>query len=81
MLFPHARLVSLIFIFPVRWRASTYLLMWLGLQILGALFSENAIAWWAHIGGYAVGAVLARRWLKEKPPLPTNAPPKPLEWR
>lgn len=68
VLFPHARLISLVIFFRVRWRATTYLGMWLVLQVLGALFSESAIAWWAHIGGYLVGAVLARAFARALAP-------------
>lgn len=78
VLFPQARLISLVILFRVRWRATTYLGMWLVLQVLGALFSDSSIAWWAHIGGFAVGATLARRLRPQ--PAAVSAPPR-LEWR
>jgi membrane associated rhomboid family serine protease/Zn-finger nucleic acid-binding protein len=58
LLFPQARLVSLIFVFQVRWKTATYLLMWLALQFVGALWGREHVAWWAHIGGFLVGAAL-----------------------
>jgi membrane associated rhomboid family serine protease/Zn-finger nucleic acid-binding protein len=70
VLFPRTRLISLIFFFRVRWRASVYLLCWLGLQILGAYMHRSGIAWWAHIGGFVVGGVFAWRFR----PTPLVAP-------
>lgn len=59
VLFPRARLVSLIFIFSVRWKTTTYLGIWLVYQVIGALMGTPGIAWWAHIGGFVIGAVIA----------------------
>jgi membrane associated rhomboid family serine protease len=59
VLFPRARLVSLIVFFQVRWKTSTYLLMWLGVQLLGGMLGTPGIAWWAHVGGFLVGGLLA----------------------
>jgi membrane associated rhomboid family serine protease/Zn-finger nucleic acid-binding protein len=70
VLFPRTRLISLIFFFRVRWRAWVYLFTWLGLQVLGAYFNKSGIAWWAHIGGFAIGALLAWRFR----PAPLVAP-------
>jgi membrane associated rhomboid family serine protease/Zn-finger nucleic acid-binding protein len=68
VLFPRTRLISLIFFFRVRWRTPVYLLGWLGLQILGVYLHKSGIAWWAHIGGFAIGALMAYR--LRPPPLP-----------
>lgn len=43
----------------MHWRATTYLGMWLVFQILGAALHTAGIAWWAHIGGFVAGGVLA----------------------
>lgn len=59
VLFPRARLVSLIFVISVHWKTTTYLAIWLVYQVIGALMGTPGIAWWAHIGGFAVGAVIA----------------------
>jgi membrane associated rhomboid family serine protease len=56
LLFPQARLVSLILVFQVRWKTTTYLFLWLGLQVMGALLGSGQVAWWAHIGGFLIGA-------------------------
>lgn len=60
VLFPQARLVSMIFLFTIRWKTSTYLLIWLGYQFIGAAMGVPGIAWWAHIGGFAIGWLIAR---------------------
>lgn len=60
VLFPQARVVSMIMFFSVRWQTSTYLLVWLGYQVLGASLGIPGIAWWAHIGGFIVGYLVAR---------------------
>jgi membrane associated rhomboid family serine protease/Zn-finger nucleic acid-binding protein len=72
VLFPKARLVSLIFIFRVHWKTSTYLLFWFGFQLFGALSESSGVAWWAHIGGFIVGGVLGWYW---RPSVPTNPTP------
>lgn len=59
VLFPRARLVSLIFIFAVRWKTSTYLIIWLIYQVIGAAMGVPGIAWWAHIGGFFIGGAIA----------------------
>ena len=60
VLFPQARVVSMIMFFSVRWKTSTYLLVWLGYQVIGASLGIPGIAWWAHIGGFIVGYLVAR---------------------
>jgi membrane associated rhomboid family serine protease/Zn-finger nucleic acid-binding protein len=62
LLFPNARLVSLIWVIQVQWKTTTYLGVWLLLQFLGAAMGASNIAWWAHIGGFAAGAVIAWQW-------------------
>jgi membrane associated rhomboid family serine protease len=63
VLFPRARIASLIFLIVfftiVEIPAAVYLLLWMGLQVYSGLFSaESGIAWWAHIGGFVFGAVM-----------------------
>jgi len=64
LLFPHARVVSLLplfFIFTtVELPAVIYLLFWFVSQIFSGVMSlggvsSSGIAWWAHIGGFAFG--------------------------
>lgn len=59
VLFPRARLISLILFWQVHWRATTYLGMWLVFQVIGAALHTPGIAWWAHIGGFVAGGALA----------------------
>ena len=63
ILFPRARIASLVFLILiftiVEIPAATFLLLWMGLQVYSGLFSAGSgIAWWAHIGGFLFGAVM-----------------------
>ena len=60
VLFPRARLISLLLFWRVRWRSTTYMAIWLGLQVIGAISRLAIVAWWAHIGGLLVGVLIAR---------------------
>ncbi len=68
MLFPKARIATLIPLFPIfpiiQIPALLFLPLWFLLQLQQgalALFTAGAgIAWWAHIGGFAAGFVLVR---------------------
>lgn len=76
LLFPQARLVSLILVFQVRWKTATYLFLWLAMQVLGAVWGAGRVAWWAHIGGFLVGAALV--WNKR--PAAARARLQPAAW-
>ncbi len=54
---PRARIYSLLLFFPVTLPASFVLLFWLGMQFLTS--PDSGVAWGAHVGGFAVGMVLA----------------------
>lgn len=67
MLFPSSRVVTLITLgwywFTTRLPAYVMILYWLAVQLLSGTVSlgqrgEGGVAWWAHIGGFAAGAVL-----------------------
>ena len=62
LLFPKARVLVLVFlILPLRVPAWLVLGSWFGLQVFhlfDAHAQGEAVAWWAHIGGFASGAVL-----------------------
>jgi membrane associated rhomboid family serine protease/Zn-finger nucleic acid-binding protein len=59
VLFPRVK-VWIVFLFiPFKMRAVWYLLIWVGLQFLLVLDPENQVAWLAHVGGFAAGALLA----------------------
>ncbi len=65
--FPHARVLTLIpigfFITTAHLPAFLYLLFWFLLQIINAFMEAGmgaeTVAWWAHIGGFGVGALFA----------------------
>jgi membrane associated rhomboid family serine protease len=67
-LYPRARILVLLgLIIPFRVPAWVFLGLWLGTQFLSlrapvAEGAEHAVAWWAHIGGFAAGLVLALLW-------------------
>jgi membrane associated rhomboid family serine protease len=63
ILFPRARIASLVFLIIfftiVEIPAAIFLLLWMGLQVYSGLFNAGGgIAWWAHIGGFLFGAVM-----------------------
>lgn len=74
VLFPHARVLTLVplgyFLQTVNIPAAFFLGIWFlsqlysGVMTLGAQF--GGIAWWAHIGGFGVGVVLIRLILPKK---------------
>jgi membrane associated rhomboid family serine protease len=70
VLFPTARvltLVPLLFSFRlVRVPAGVYLLLWFTLQLVSGLYAHTPgarelahVAWWAHVGGFTVGVIVA----------------------
>jgi len=64
ILFPRAYVVSVIlFIFPlfVTFPAGFYIGYWAFLQLLQGLLGLPGVAWWAHLGGFLFGALMARR--------------------
>ena len=77
LLFPNARvvtLVPLIFIFTtVNVPAVVYLGFWFISQLFSGLASlgvaMTGVAWWAHIGGFLFGLVMARFFLWRKDPM------------
>ncbi len=62
VLFPRARVWVLLFLrLPVRLPAWALLAGWIAVQVAGLLMVQPegvAVAWWAHIGGFATGLVL-----------------------
>ena len=62
LLYPRARILMLFsFIIPFRVPAFILLLGWIGLQFLslrGPQPGDQAVAWWAHIGGFAAGLII-----------------------
>jgi membrane associated rhomboid family serine protease len=79
-LFPRSQIIVMvpIFFFPFFFQlpAVTYLLFWLLSQLLGGTLARltandvGGIAFWAHVGGFAAGAILHRLFLwpeRERP--------------
>ncbi len=63
VLHPKVRVLTLFFRFIMRLPAFVVLGSWIGLQLLNAWMEAGGaagggIAWWAHIGGFFIGAVL-----------------------
>ncbi len=67
-MYPHARIVSLVpiafFLQVVVIPAPIFLGIWFLIQLVQGTFSMGAtqaagVAWWAHIGGFAAGAIVA----------------------
>jgi membrane associated rhomboid family serine protease len=63
VLFPRARILMLLaMVIPLRVPAWAFLGLWIVTQFISLQApqsSEQAVAWWAHIGGFAMGIVLA----------------------
>lgn len=78
ILFPHARILTLVplgfFITFIHLPAVIFLGFWFILQLLnaslqGAAMGVQSVAWWAHIGGFLVGAgigLLTKRRIKSE---------------
>ena len=74
-LFPHSYIVLMIpvFFFPFFFEmpAISFAAIWLATQIMSgvtALFlpsNVGGVAWWAHVGGFMVGWLIATHWLKK----------------
>jgi membrane associated rhomboid family serine protease len=86
---PHARIVTL-FPLVVYWAmaeipAIVFLPVWFAMQFFNGFLSLEAarrvqevagIAWWAHVGGFVFGAVVALLWrATAKPATPATPPP------
>lgn len=71
LLYPRARVVTLIFVFVFPWFVEIPAIYYLGFWFISQLFSGFAsigaaaggVAWWAHIGGFLFGLLLARFFL------------------
>jgi membrane associated rhomboid family serine protease len=81
LLFPRARvrtLIPLIFIYTTVYLPAVVVLGgWFLVQFLNGLASINVavqtggVAWWAHIGGFAVGMILMPLFRQKQPPAPS----------
>jgi len=90
ILYPRARVVTLIPLFILPWfveiPAFIYLGIWLfsqvssGLLSLGAYGSFGGIAWFAHIGGFLVGLLLVRVFARRREVLRQGYPDDYQPW-
>jgi membrane associated rhomboid family serine protease len=90
VLYPGARVLTLVFIFPVELPAVVLLGLWFITQLLNGSASLSpvagaaaaGVAWWAHVGGFVVGMALAVVLRKDRGPRPqrdwTRRPPRGL---
>ncbi len=65
VLYPRARVLTLVFIFLVPIPAFIILGYWFVLQFLGGITTLGAaatggVAWWAHVGGFLAGVILTK---------------------
>lgn len=76
VLFPRARVLCLvplwIFLQFLWVPALLFLPFWVGLQLASGLLSWGAdtaggVAWWAHVGGFFTGVLLARLFVRRRP--------------
>ncbi|MBI3665035.1 MAG: rhomboid family intramembrane serine protease, partial [Acidobacteria bacterium] len=65
LLYPRARVVVLFFVFLIEVPAILFLGLWFVQQYFNGMLSlgvksvvTGGVAWWAHIGGFAAGALL-----------------------
>lgn len=82
MMYPHARVMSIlpifIFIQMIELPAYVFLGIWFAMQFLNGMsvFANGAaagVAWWAHIGGFLAGVVVANAVAKKDPQPPYGA--------
>jgi len=78
LLYPHARVVTLIPIFFIFTTFNIPAIFYLGFWFVSQLFSGLAslgasmggVAWWAHVGGFLFGLVISRFFMWRPKPLP-----------
>jgi membrane associated rhomboid family serine protease len=73
VLYPNSRVLSLVLVFPVKIPAWVFLGLWFVYQLIEAnygLVSAHAngggVAFFAHVGGFIFGTIVARRLLEER---------------
>ncbi|MCC8194808.1 MAG: rhomboid family intramembrane serine protease [Deltaproteobacteria bacterium] len=82
LLYPHARITTLVFLLILRLPAALYLGGWFLFQLFSAFHEGmDGIAWWAHPGGFIAGIALLPLFRINRP-LPSaipgpEAPPPP----
>ncbi len=70
MLHPRRGVWILVFFMPIRFPAWAVLGVWIGYQVINALADAGGgVAWYAHVGGFAAGALLVIPMRKRSVPL------------
>ncbi len=77
MQYPRAKVLVPIVIVPVYLPAVFLLLLWIGFQVFTAITGGGGVAWWAHIGGFAAGALSRSRLGKRARPWAVTSPGTP----
>lgn len=62
VLFPHTKLYQVLFYIRFRLGVIWYVGLWVGFNVMMALAGRQGVAWMAHIGGFAAGALIALRY-------------------
>jgi membrane associated rhomboid family serine protease len=93
IMFPAARVLTLIPIFFFPWFVEIPAIFYLGFWFLSQLFSGisslnlvnqavGGVAWWAHIGGFIFGILFYRFFISYARPIYTNRfPDNDIDWR
>ena len=76
LLYPRSRVVTLIFLFIFPWFVEIPAFLYLGFWFISQIFSGvssfgaavDGVAWWAHIGGFGFGLVMAKNFLNRPQP-------------
>jgi len=69
LLYPTARVLTLVFIWIVPVPAALLLIFWFLGQLMNVGLS-GGVAWFAHIGGFLLGLLLISRFRRRRPPAP-----------
>jgi membrane associated rhomboid family serine protease len=59
VLFRDVRVRMLIVGIPIYFGIGTHTALWVGVNVLALLIGIPGVAWWCHLGGFAVGALMA----------------------
>jgi len=84
VLWPRARVltvIALLFFLPIYLPAGILLAIWFGTQFLTAVNPNTGVAWLAHVGGFAFGALVALALRPLIPPKRRVQPSQPPDWR
>jgi hypothetical protein len=87
--FPHAKIKTLVLLFVfvtiIELPAYLFLVLWFGAQLFSGLGTlgaqmDGGVAWWAHVGGFIVGAVMMPVFTLLAPPVQAEVLDADEEW-